>query len=516
MSGLGRGIPVHFRGTSGNLANVTSGNAVKTDDSYRRFYPLGQYTISNLRPFQLPNCECSIVSIRNPEGNNPVYIGGTGNLQAQIGICDILYETELRHFLVNNANEISVIAQSNNTQILVSTHSNIDQNITTNNPGPPDVTAPTVSSTSPASAATNVPINSSIFFLFSEEIQTATINTTNITIAPAISYTVAKDSVNPLKISIIPAANLALSTVYTITAKTGLRDLADNALAVQFSASFTTAATLPGADVTPPTVVSTNPANDATSISLSIAPAISFSEVMLSSTMIPSNFVVFKDTTNTPITVAAVVLSADSKTATLTISGLEYSTKYRIEVGVGVKDLAGNALAAKFTTFFTTVAPTSIQLYSLTGNADLQMYSGSYTIVYEICATTKSYLYNNVIRRIVFESYKVGSPTGTLTVVITDSGGSIKHTFSDTLNVTTLTTTYKQYTLTSSANAIIMGTGYKIGIRYSGGDSFNYISVRYVSGSSYNAADSYLQLLYAGFYNLDYTDSDLGAIMSTG
>src|SRR3982750_4667231 len=135
MSGLGRGIPVHFRGTSGNLANVTSGNAVKTDESYRRFYPLGQYTISNLRPFQLPNC-------------------------------DILYETELRHFLVNNANELSVIAKSNNTQILVSTHSNIDQNITTNNPGPPDVTAPTVSSTSPAAAANNFPINSRLFFLF--------------------------------------------------------------------------------------------------------------------------------------------------------------------------------------------------------------------------------------------------------------------------------------------------------------------------------------------------------------
>src|SRR3982750_416105 len=516
MSGLGRGLPVHFRGTSGNLANVTSGNAVKTDDSYRRFYPLGQYTISNLRPFQLPNCECSIVSIRNPEGNNPVYVGGTGNLQAQIGICDVLYETELRHFLVNNANELSVIAQSNNTQILVSTHSNIDQNITISNPGPPDATAPTVSSTSPAAATTNVPVNSAIFFLFSEEIQTATVNTTNITITPVISYTVAKDSVNPLKISIIPAANLALSTTYTITAKTGLRDLADNPLAIQFSSSFTTAATLPGADVTPPTVISTNPINNATSISLSIAPAISFSEVMLSSTMIPANFVVFKDTTNTPITVAAIVMSADNKTATLTISGLGYSTKYRIEVGTGVKDLAGNALAAKYTTFFTTIAPTSVQLYSLAGNIDLDMYSGGYQIAYEVCATTKSVLYNNVIRKIIFEAYKVGSPTGTLTIIIVDANDSIKHTFTDTLNVTTLTTSYKQYTLTSSGNAIVMGVGYKIGIRYNNGDGGNYINIKYVSGSSYNGSDSYLQFNFAGFFNLDYTDSDLGAIMSTG
>lgn len=516
MSGFGRGLPVLVRGTSGNLANVTSGNALKTDDSYRRFYPLGLYTISSLQALQLPNCECSKVAIRNLIGNAPVWIGGSGDLIATVGITDVAYEGELRVYELNNANELSIIAESNNTQVLVMAESNVDQNITVNNPGPPDITAPIVASTSPATGATNVPINSSIFFLFSEELDSGTINNTNITVSPAISYTVSKDSTNPLKVLIIPAANLALSTVYTITAKVGLRDLVGNALAVQTAASFTTAATLPGADVTPPTVVSTVPANNTTSVSLSVSPTISFSEAMLSSTIISSNFAVFKDATNTPITVAATVLSVDNKTVTLTISGLEYSTKYRIEVLTGVKDLAGNALAVKNTTFFTTLAPTVVQLYSVTGNKDIPMYSGSYTQVLEVVKTNQSVLYNQVVRKYVTDLYKSGSPTGNINVVVLDSSGNVKHTFSDVISAASLTTSLKQYTFTSSSNNIVMLVGYKIGLRYSGGDSSNVVEARYASGSSYNGSNSTLQLTLSGFFNLDYSDSDVSAIMSTG
>ncbi len=106
-----------------------------------------------------------------------------------------------------------------------------------------DTTAPTVISTNPADGATGVPINQRINAAFSEAIDPLAITTATFTLlGPGVTPvpgTVAYDVANRIA-TLVPASDLALSTTFTATLTTGIRDLAGNALASDFVWSFTT------------------------------------------------------------------------------------------------------------------------------------------------------------------------------------------------------------------------------------------------------------------------------------
>jgi hypothetical protein len=113
----------------------------------------------------------------------------------------------------------------------------------------PDTTAPTVSATVPANAATGVAINQTINATFSEEMDPLTINTASLLLtgpgATAVTGTVGYNV--PSKIATFtPSSNLAPNTLYSATITTGAKDLAGNPLASGMSWSFTTAATSVG------------------------------------------------------------------------------------------------------------------------------------------------------------------------------------------------------------------------------------------------------------------------------
>src|SRR5207249_2103784 len=74
-----------------------------------------------------------------------------------------------------------------------------------------------------------------------------------------------------------PVSTLAPNAVHTATATIGARDLAGNALATDFSWSFTTGAT---PDTTRPTVSATVPANGATAVPINQTINATFSEAM--------------------------------------------------------------------------------------------------------------------------------------------------------------------------------------------------------------------------------------------
>ena len=85
-------------------------------------------------------------------------------------------------------------------------------------------------------------------------------NAANTLITATVSYNAATRTA-----TLTPSASLANSTVYTVTIKggaSGVKDVAGNALAIDYSWSFTTAA----GDITPPTVSSVTPVNGATSV----------------------------------------------------------------------------------------------------------------------------------------------------------------------------------------------------------------------------------------------------------
>jgi hypothetical protein len=108
-------------------------------------------------------------------------------------------------------------------------------------PPPPDTTAPTVSSTNPTNGATGVAVSSDAIVTFSEALSPASVTTTTASIAGVTSAVI----LNGNLITINPSANLSPSTTYTVTlmgGASGIKDLAGNALASNYTFSFTTAA----------------------------------------------------------------------------------------------------------------------------------------------------------------------------------------------------------------------------------------------------------------------------------
>jgi len=100
---------------------------------------------------------------------------------------------------------------------------------------------PTVSSTSPANNATGVAVNSAITATFSKAMDSSTINASTFTLSGGVTGTVTYDSATNTA-TFTPSSSLANSTTYTATITTGVKDSAGNAMASNYTWSFTTAA----------------------------------------------------------------------------------------------------------------------------------------------------------------------------------------------------------------------------------------------------------------------------------
>ena len=107
-----------------------------------------------------------------------------------------------------------------------------------------DVTTPTVISVIPANAVTNIAVNGAITATFSEAMDSATITAATFTLAGGASPVSGAVTLNAAgtMATFDPAADLAVSTVYTATIKIEATDVAGNALASASSWSFTTSA----------------------------------------------------------------------------------------------------------------------------------------------------------------------------------------------------------------------------------------------------------------------------------
>jgi methionine-rich copper-binding protein CopC len=220
-----------------------------------------------------------------------------------------------------------------------------------------DTTAPTVTSTNPASAAIGVAINRKITATFSEALDPATITAASFTVtgpgATSVAGTVTYAAVGATA-TFAPASQLALNTTFTATLATGITDLAGNALASDFVWSFTTGAT---ADATAPTVTSTNPASAAIGVAINSKIAATFSEALDPATITAASFTVTGPGATSvagTITYAAVGTTATFAPA----SQLALNTTFTATLTTGITDLAGNALASDFVWSFTTGATT--------------------------------------------------------------------------------------------------------------------------------------------------------------
>ena len=217
---------------------------------------------------------------------------------------------------------------------------------------------PSVSATIPASGTTDVPISSALTATFNEPVNPTTVTAATFTLKDSANNPVTGNiTTNDVTVTfaVPPSTPLTSNTHYTATLTTGIKDLANNALATPFVWSFTTGVV---PDTTPPTVSTTNPTSGATNVSTSSALTVTFSEPIDPATVTAAT-VTLKDSANNPVTGNITTNGATVTFAVPPGTPLNSGTTYTTTLTTGVKDLAGNALAIPFVWSFTTGAVSS-------------------------------------------------------------------------------------------------------------------------------------------------------------
>lgn len=215
---------------------------------------------------------------------------------------------------------------------------------------------PTVQSTTPTDGATGVPTSATLELVFSEPMDTASVQAA-LSASPAITCTTWNWQAGNALLGCVHSAALSASTTYTVTLGTGARDAAGTNLAAAKVFSFTTAA---APDTQPPTVASTSPVAASYANPLAANVTVTFSE----------------DVDKASAQAAFQILSpAGHNTGSFTWTdgrtmvfnpdtNFVLSDYVSCRVSTAVKDLAGNYLAANYNFGFTVVRPGSMNIYS--------------------------------------------------------------------------------------------------------------------------------------------------------
>ena len=242
-----------------------------------------------------------------------------------------------------------------------------------------DVTPPTVTSVFPANGATGVSPSTVVTATISEAVDEFTAGFGGLTLHQGTNEVLGKGGYDraTFVVTLTPAAPLAASTTYTVTATTRVIDLAGNPLQSPVMWSFTTAS---AADTTPPTVIAKAPLTGATGVSPSTTVTATFSEPMSAATVTNATFVLLNPA-HSPIS-ATVSYDAAARIATLTPSAtLAGSTTYTATLfGADrgacppcVRDLAGNPLTSDVAWSFTTATvsiPVTLGLTTIGSSID--------------------------------------------------------------------------------------------------------------------------------------------------
>jgi hypothetical protein len=225
-----------------------------------------------------------------------------------------------------------------------------------------DTEPPSVVSTVPAAASTNVPTSVQLSVLFSEEMDKASVEAA-FSVTPAVSCSYLWDSAGK-RLHCLPSVLLAPGASYVATVSAAAKDLAGNALASPSSSAFSTAA-LP--DTTPPSVVAMSPAQGAIGVDTLATMSVSFSEPMKTMETEGAFVAISRAPFGTfPVpVVGSMQWSTDGKTLTFTPgSPLLHDRMVTFWVATGAKDLAGNALPAQVSASFHTLRLGSMQIFA--------------------------------------------------------------------------------------------------------------------------------------------------------
>lgn len=208
---------------------------------------------------------------------------------------------------------------------------------------------PIVIATAPTNGETAVALNRILTAEFNKAMNPSTLTASTFTLTKAGVPVTGTVSYNGMTATFIPTANFTASTVYIATITTGAKDLSGNALASNYSWTFTTGS---ATDTNLPTVISTDPVNGASNVSLTKIIRANFSEAMNPATINALTFTLFNGVTNVPgiVTYSGVTASFAPSANLMT------NTTYTATITTGAKDLGGNAIASNYIWTFTTGA----------------------------------------------------------------------------------------------------------------------------------------------------------------
>ena len=204
--------------------------------------------------------------------------------------------------------------------------------------------SPVVISTDPANNVTGVAVNKTVTATFNMPMDPLTINATTVRLMQGTTVVAGIVTYSGNTASFTPTAPLAINTLYTATITTGAKNTIGTSLAANYVWSFTTGT------LTSPTVISTDPANNATGVVLNKVIAATFSENMNPSTINATSFILMQGSTIVTGTVTYSGSTAFFKPNANLLSG----TVYTATVTTGAKNLAGTSLANNYVWTFTT------------------------------------------------------------------------------------------------------------------------------------------------------------------
>ncbi len=218
-----------------------------------------------------------------------------------------------------------------------------------------DATAPSLSNVLPGNNSINIATNiNSFYFVFSENMDTNFISSSNITTSPTIDG--ALTYISSQTIRFLPDSNLASNTAYTLTLS-GLRDQAGNIMDA-YTLSITTRASQ---DLTAPSVTSSSPANNTSSIPTDTSQiVINFDEAMNAGS-VTSGFSI------QPSVNGNGSMTSNTRFVFTPSSNFNEQTNYTVTLS-GATDLSGNVLTTYTSSFITADESAPLVLSSAPAN----------------------------------------------------------------------------------------------------------------------------------------------------
>jgi len=219
---------------------------------------------------------------------------------------------------------------------------------------------PVVVSTNPTKAATSVPLKQVITITFNEEMNPETINQESFTLtgglksSEALTGLLTYDNTNAT-LSFVPGTPLTSNTTYTGRVKATVKDLAGNALQTDYVWTFSTGVVLS------PTVISTDPANNALNVFMNTDVEANFSVAMDITTISQTTFVLHQGTT----LLAGTVTYSGTKAIFTPSVALTANTTYTGTITTGARNVEGAPIENNYTWTFRTgsyLAPSVITI----------------------------------------------------------------------------------------------------------------------------------------------------------